>query len=292
MANTIIKQEAWKTKLQERLEEPKYFMELGEVEYTDTKVMHNPYRNASTAVAGTRGTAYTASDVTHTDDTIDISLYYNAVEFIDRADLAQSTFVNQMNMAASQGDALLDVVEIEFLKEHANAGASIDDGDLATATNGGTGNPLELSSTNALEVLEIARLKIVQGKGLMELNRKGASAVMSPLQYSKFVSAAKSAGVLSFAESAHVTGKVNKVNGFELFESNLTDSTTDAGTDHAIAFVNKSIHIGILRTTFGQITVVENPNRTSGIDVASRIDFQTKIWKQKAPLVVDLNIVG
>ena len=291
MAQTIVYREEWVTKLQERLEEPKFAMEIGLVDFTNTKVMHNPYRNTSTANSNTRGTQYTVDEIVVTDQTIDINLYYDAVEFIDKADLAQSGLVSQMEMAASQADALMDVVEIEFLKEHANAGASIDDGDLATATNGGNGNPIILSATNVLEVVRIARRKIVANKGLLELKRKGSTIVWSPEQYELLVAAAQGLGFTT-SDTALASGTVGVYGGFKHIESNLLDATTDAGTTHAIAMIDKSISIGILKGTYGAVTVVENPDRRSGFDVASRIDFQTKIWSQKAPLVVDINIAS
>ena len=282
MANVLIYKEEWKEKLQERLEEPKYFMDLAKVEYTDTKVMHNPYRDAATATATTRGNQYTVTDINTTDETVDINLYYSSVEFIDKADMAQTGYNDQMDMAERQADALMDVVETAFLAEYANAGTAIDN-----ATLGGAAGPITLTSANVLEIIRKAREAIVAGKGLTQFNREGASIVWTPGQFEKLVAAAQNIG-FSQADEALYNGRVGVYGGFKHFESNL--NTSAAGSTYALAFVNKAIHVGILNTTFGDVTVVENPDRRSGWDVESRVDFQTKIWNQKAPLVVSIEV--
>lgn len=286
----MIYHEEWKEKLQERLEEPKYFMDICKVEFTDSKVIHNPYRNEATASSYTRGAQYSYTDITVTDETVDINTSFVSPEFIDRADLAQTGFDMQMEMATRQADALMDEIEADVLEQHANAGASIDDGDLDTATNGGAGNSLILSDSNVLEVVRIARTKIVEGKGLRAFNRMGASIVWTPGQYDKLVAAAQGNGFAS-SDSALESGRVGVYGGFKHYESNLLDDTTDAGTTHALALVNKSIHLGILNTTFGDIIVDDkDPNLQSGISVISRVDFKPKVWNQMAPLIVDINV--
>ncbi len=288
MANTIIYREEWKTKLQEQLDEMKVFKKICKVEFTDSKVIHNPYQNDSTASSYTRGAQYSYSDVTVTDESINIATSYVAPEFIDRADLAQAGFDMQMERAERQADALLDQVETDVLKEHANAGNAVDDGDLATATNGGAGNALIPSTSNILEVVRKARTKIVEDAGLRMLNKQGASIVWDPATFDLLVGAAQGNG-FAMADEALKSGRVAMYGGFTHFESNLLE--TASSVLHCLGTVNGAIHVGILNTTFGDIVVDDkDPNLQSGIGIVSRVDYAVKTWNNMAPLVVDINI--
>src|SRR6266851_5140609 len=99
MANSLIYQEEWAVKLQERLSEPTKWKDICQVEYTNERVLHNPYMSDATVQTGTRGTAYTMQDATQTDESVTINTYKILPQIIDRADLAQSTYTNQMTLA-------------------------------------------------------------------------------------------------------------------------------------------------------------------------------------------------
>lgn len=285
MANTIVYREEWKTKLQEKLDEPKYWDKVATVTYTSTKTINNPYQNAATADSYTRGNQYTYNDVTLTNETLEIATSFVSPEFIDRADLAQSGFDVQMERAERQAQALLDQVETAVLAEYANAGNVIDGVDIGE----GAGD-ITVTVSNIDDIFRVARTKIVEDKGLNELKNKGGFAVLDPARYELAVAFAQANG-FGFADSALVEGKVPVINGFEVFESNLL--TTETSTTHLLFGVYGCIDLGLLNTTFGDIMVDENdPDNRSGISVVSRVDYGTKVFTEKANTLVEVPVVA
>ena len=269
-------------RLQAKLTEAKFWNTLGDVIYTDKKIFNNPYKNDPTVASYTRGAQFSYTDVTLTNETLDINTTAIAAEFIDLADMAQNGYDLAMRLADDQGDELMDTVEVAFLGEYANAGTVLDGADI-----GESAGDIVLDADNAMAVLEQVRKNIVADKGLREFDRLGASVILSPGQYVKFVAAAKAAGVLGFAEDALIKGTVNTANGFRLYESNLL--TTETSTTHALAFINKSITVGILNTTFGKTTIDDkNPDNRSAVSFVSRIDYGMKIFNNKVNFVVDI----
>lgn len=276
MANTVIYKEDWEVALQDNLDQPKYWQEISDVKYTDRKVTNTPYQADPTAASLTRGTAYSLADWTVTNENLDIANSYVVPEFIDRADLAQTGYDMQMERADRQAEALLNQVEIGLLAEmYANAG--------------NTGTTVTLSATNVDDVFREARKLIVEGKGLNELNSKGAFAVLSPASYELLVSYMQTSGIgFMEADSTLTTGVVPNFNGFKVRESNLLGGS---GTESVFG-VNKATTTGILKSTFGQVVVDDkDPDLKSGISVVSRVDygFLTPTSKENLLVKTDLN---
>src|ERR1043165_9884147 len=120
MSNQIVYQEDWAVKLQERLAETNKWKEICRVDYTDVKVLHNPYLTDPSVQSGTRGSAYTHQDIVLTDEYVTIDTFKILPQLIDRADLAQSTYANQMELADMQGVLLNEAIETGMLADHAS----------------------------------------------------------------------------------------------------------------------------------------------------------------------------
>lgn len=290
MSNTLVYAEEWKTKLQEKLDEDCYYENICRVEYTSSKVIHNPYRGDATATSYTRGAQYTYNDFTVTDETIDINLSFVSPEFIDRADLAQTGFNLQMEMAERQAVALKERVETSVLGVYTQAGITINDGDLKTASNGGTTNPIALSSTNVAEVVRIIRRKIVKNAGRSMLNRQGGFVIWSPEDYELVMAYLQSTGnVVADRSITEGNTEGTKFGGFSHYESNLL--TDASNVRHILAGINKNIHLGILNTTYGDVMVDNNdPDNRSGVSIVSRVDYNVKVWSQVANTIADVQI--
>src|SRR3990167_9663426 len=95
--------EEWATKLQEFLDEPNKFKDICRVEYSNTKVLNNPYMTDPTITSLSRGTSYTYDLWAETNETLTVDQAWRAATFWDQADLAQSTFFKQMEAAERQG---------------------------------------------------------------------------------------------------------------------------------------------------------------------------------------------
>lgn len=284
MANTIVYKEDFAVTLQEKLVEKKFWNTLGDVIMTDTKIFNNPYKNDPTTASYTRGSQYSYTDVTLTDQTLDINQSAVASEYVDKADLLQNGYNLQMRIAADQGDELSDDVEAAFLAQYTNAGTVLDGADI-----GESAGDIDLDADNAFAVLRQARKAIVEGKGLMELNRKGASLIVRPVDYVSYVQAAQDKGVLGFSADPLRGGEVSTVNGFKIYESNLL--TVETSTCHNLAFIDKSITVGILKGTFGMTDVVDHPERRFALGFVSRVDYGMQTFQNKRPFVVDIPVV-
>ena len=266
MANTIVYKEDYAVKMQEKLSEMKFWNTLGDAIFTDKKVFNNPYKNDPTVASYVRGAQFAYTDVTLTNETLSIADTFISAEYIDRADLAQNGYDLQMRLSEDQGDELQDSLETAFIA----AGVA------------GAGNTSAWALASYIEGVSNVRQKIVEDKGLRLLERKGGSILVSPTVYALLVGEAQATGVLTFADDALRAGTVAMVGGFKIYESNLTGATTKA-----LGFINKSITVGILNTTFGMTIVDEkNPDNRSAIGFVTRVDYGFKVFNVNANMIV------
>ena len=73
--------------------------------------------------------------------------------------------------------------------------------------------------------------------------------------------------------------------GFTHYKSNSLSA------NHVIAGIKKLYHLGILKSTYGQIVITQDPALTSGIGVISRVDYKGKVWVKVKPVLFDINVV-
>lgn len=88
------------------------------------------------------------------------------------------------------------------------------------------------------------------------------------------------------ADQALKGGAVQGINymGLTHYSSNLLTA------NHVIAGVKKVYHIGILKDTYGQIVITQDPALTSGVGVISRVDYEVKVWVRTLPVLFDVNV--
>ena len=72
--------------------------------------------------------------------------------------------------------------------------------------------------------------------------------------------------------------------GFTHYKSNQLTA------NHVIAGVKKLYHIAILKATYGQIVITQDPLNQSGIGVVSRVDYGTQIPAGLATMLYDVNV--
>lgn len=281
MSNVIIYQEEWETKAQERLSEMNKFKEICKVDYTDTKVLHNPYVTDPTVQTGTRGSAYTHQDVTITDETVDITTFKILPQLIDRADLAQSTFVNQMEMAARQGVLLNEAIETGMLAEHAQWT------NFDNASIGGAAGNITVSESNIDDIIRGVKREIREANGEDLMNRNGAFIVWRAADFEKLEAYVQAQG-FSTADGALKDGTSQgfRYMGMEHYSSNKH------AAGHLFGGVKKAFHLGICKSTYGQVIVDNEPataaGAVSGIAVIMRVDFKFKAWSTVVPVLFDI----
>lgn len=281
MANTIVYHEEWETKLQERLSENNKWKEVCRVDYTDTKVLHNPYHTDATVQTGTRGSAYTHQDITLTDESVDITTFKILPQLIDRADLAQQTFVNQMELADQQGVLLNEAIETAMLAAHAQWT------NFDNASIGGAAGNITVSESNIDDIIRGMKREIREANGEALMDRNGTFIIWRAADFEKLEAYVQAQG-FSTADGALKDGTSQgfRYMGVEHYSSNKH------AAGHLFGGVKKVFHLGICRSTYGQVVIDNEPatsgGAVSGIGIISRVDYAFKAWTKVVPVLFDI----
>lgn len=281
-SNTRIYAEEWATRLQEELDEPTKWKDIMRVEYTNIRVLHNPYLTDPTIQSMTRGTPYTMQAISETDDSITINSTYVAASFIDRADLAQSTLLKQMELSERQGVLLNEKIETAAYANYANM---TDFGGLSITGTGAATDQITVSASNIDDIIRGIKREIREANGEGLLERNGGFIVWRPADL-EILEGFMQANGFATADQALKGGAVQGINymGLTHYSSNLLTA------NHVIAGVKKVYHIGILKDTYGQIVITQDPALTSGVGVISRVDYEVKVWTRTSTIIFDVNV--
>lgn len=279
--NTLVYAEEWTEKFQQELDEPVKWEKICNVEYTNDRVLHNPYLTDMTVQTGVRGCSYAPQAITLTDDSITISTFRIAPQFIDRADLAQSTFYKQMEAAQRQGILLKEAIETSLYGTHASFT------DFDNASIGGSAGSITVSVTNVDNIIRGVKREIREANGESLYNRNGGFIVWRPADLEKLEEFAQANG---FA-TADAALKAGSAQGWDYM--GLTHySSNQLLAGRIVAGVNKSIHIGILRDTWGEVVINDkDPGLVSGIGITTRADYAVKVWQKMAAVCFDIAVV-
>lgn len=281
MANTIIYQEEWATKLQERLDAPQNWKEVCKVDYTNDRVLHNPYHTDATVQSGTRGSAYTHQDHTQTDESVTINTFKILPQLVDRADLAQSDYVNQMTLAEEQGTLLNEAIESAMLAAHAQWT------NFDNASIGGSAGNITVSATNIDDIIRGIKREIREANGQKLMNRNGVFIIWRAADF-EILEAYVQANGFNTADMALKEGTLEGMRymGVDHYVSNLHTS------GHLFAGVKGVFHLGIVKGTYGQVVIDQEPatsgGAVSGIGVISRVDYAFKAWTKTKPVLFDV----
>jgi len=285
VANTLVYKEDWATKLQARLNEPNKWKDICKVEYTNTRVLNNPYIANLTVQSGlNRGSAYTFQALSETNETRTINVRRDVSVFIDRADFAQSGYLKQMELAERMGIHMDESIETYVLLIGSTAGQleTLRASDLP----GGSGTSITVSQTNVDDIIRTVTQFIYTARGGGELSRNGGYIVWRPADFSLLTAFAQANG-WNTADNALKSGVRDGFHymGFDHYVSNnLPSGRLQAG-------VKKILHLGILRDTYGQLMVDDkDPGQLSGFGFNLRTDMVITNWEQKGSLVFDIAV--
>lgn len=282
--NTGVYPQEWKTKLQERLDHPTTWKEVASVVYSNTQVFNVPYLSTepSLGVTATRGTAYTFSDFAVTNNTLTINVPKIVPIFIDRADLAQCTLVNQMQLADLQGSLVNERIETAMLADHASF---TNFGDTGGGILGLSSTAITVSATNIDDIVRGVRREIVKANGIDLASRNGIFFVWRPADFELLEQFAQANG-FNLADASLKNGLAA---GYRLMGADHYISN-DFATGHVFAGVKNLYTIGILKETYGQIVTTQDPNLQSGIGVIARVDYGTLTPAKYSPILFDVNV--
>jgi len=274
----IIYKEDWAVKVQERLSEQTKWKDFMKVDVTNTRTLHNPYRTDATVNTLTPYSAYTPAQVALTDESVSIDAPFVIAEIIDRADLAQSGYLRQMEIADNQGVQMNEKIESYIYSQHALFT------DFDNASIGGTAGNINVAVSNIDDIIRGIKRVISVAKGDTLADRNGIFIVWRPADFEK-LEAFMQANGFSTADTALKGGVKGGMDymGVTNYKSNLLTA------GHLFAGVKKVAHLGILKDTYGQIVVNEtDPGNVSGISVVSRLDLKVVAWFKTKPVLLDI----
>ena len=283
--NTGVYPQEWATKLQDRLDKPTCWKEVADVIYSNTQTFNVPYMSTTPAVqSGTRGTAYAFQDFALTNESFNVTTKKIIPMFVDRADLAQCSLVNQMELATLQGTLIDEELESAMLATHATW---TNVGDAGSGAVGLGATALTVSAANIDDIIRGVKRLIVKANGRELAKRNGIFFVWRP-------------------EDFELIEQFVQANGFNTADAGLKDGIDSFGgyyymgayhyvsnshvAGHVFAGVKKCLKIGILKETYGQIVVTQDPALQSGIGIVSRVDYGTKLPTTLVPVTFDINV--
>lgn len=277
VTNTLVYHEDWLETLQERLSEPNKWKDICRVEYTDTKVLHNPYLTDASIQTYTRGSSYTNQSVVETDESISIDLAKIIPQFIDRADLAQSGYAKQMDLAESQGVLLDEGIETAVFADYASL-TTFDNTEL-----GGAAGSITVAPTNIDDIVRAIKRKIRKAKGQSLARRFGIAIVWRPEDF-EILEAFAGANGFNTADAALKLGidEGFVYMGVTHYSSNLL------AAGHLWAGVKNLYHLGICKSTYGKVNQIQDPGERSGIGMNSRVDYKLKAWTKVKPVLFNV----
>lgn len=290
MANTFnsgVYPQEWLTKLQQRLNKPTNWKEVCDVVYSDSQVINWPYMSTEfTLQTGTRGTAYGFSDFALTNSTLTINTFKIVPVFIDRADLAQSgSLVTQATLAERQGALIAEQLESAVLAANSSF---TDFGDLGGGSLGLGTTAITVGIQNIDDIVRGVKREIIKANGLDQMNANGVFFIWRPQDFEALEAFLQSNGY-NLMDAALKNGIMTDKGYFALGAYHYVSNSTAAG--HVFAGVKKIMRLGILRSTYGQIVVTQDPNLQSGVGIISRVDYGTQIPAGLSTLLYDVNVV-
>lgn len=276
-----IYKEDWEVKLQETLADEVLFKQVCNVKYTNTRILHNPYRTDPTVQTGTRDQAYTHQAVTLVDDDITISTFQILPQYIDRADLAQNTYEDQMSLAENQGRLLNEAIDTAMLAAHAQWT------NFDNASIGGAAGNIDVSETNVIDIINGVIREIQEAKGNSALMRNGGFIIWRPSDFEKLKLFMMSNGF----NTADMTLQKGATTGVEY--AGLTHYVSNRhAAGHLFGGVKKKFTCGICKATYGQVIVVDEPATAEGavsaVGVISRVDYAFKAWANDVAILFDI----
>jgi len=277
----IVVSEAFELKLQERLSAPTKWKEICKVSYTNTGTLHNPYLTDATVGTGTRGTGYTSAAVATTDEEVSITDYSYCAQHIDAADLAQKSFSDIMEIAENIGVMLNEKMETAMLAEHAQWT------NFDNASIGGSPGNITVATSNIDDIVTEMKSVIRTAGGGEMAERNGIFIQWREADFAKVERLAASQGY----NTADDVLKNGIKQGFRYLDvEHYSTSKNVAG--HVFGGVKKAFHVGIVKSTYGKVDVIQNPvvssAQISGVGYHSRIDRKFKAWNKVVGVLFDI----
>lgn len=239
--------------------------------------------------AHTRDTGYSFADIAATDSALAITTSRIAAQKIDRADLTQLSFNAQMEIADRQGTLLAERIETAFLGTHASW---TDVGDPGTGIVSGNATAITVSAANIDDIVRAVRRIIIAANGAALAERYGICFVWRAADFEYLEQFAQANG-FNLADTALKNGIPNAY--FLMGVYHYVSNNHTSG--HVFAGVRKIVKCGILRSTWGQLVITQDPgggasttDQFSAIGLTTRADYGFLTPFAHSSLVYDINV--
>ena len=210
----------------------------------------------------------------------------------DPADMAANAYTKELLISMSANDRKLlqlidEALEAAMLADHANW---TNIGDLGGGAIGLGSTAITVSASNIDDIIRAIRREINKANGQKLAAQNGIFIIWRPADFELLEAFIQANGFVT-ADTYLRNGAVSGLfygGVYHYFSNDLT-----AG--HLFAGVKGVEHLGICRTTYGQVTVTQDPPATgagalSGIGVISRVDYAFKTWSNVKPVLFDINV--
>ncbi len=300
MANTILAQALWETKLARRLNKPQNWKDVNDVVYTDALTYNFPLISATgepevATLTNTQAGRSTLSnvipfvDVTESNQTLTVSIAEIDSVYIDYADQAQSNYARMADMGDLLGRKMNERAEAIALANHA---AWTDFGDTGGGVLGLASTDITVSATNIDDIIRGVIEQINTANGFDIYLENGGFAVWRPADWT-FLVAFMQANGFTFADEALRDGGKGKLGKEALGLFNYV-STSHASGGHIMAGVRGTQKFGILNATYGRTYVNEMPASStagslSGTQIHTRMDYGLLVPTNLKPVLFDVN---
>lgn len=270
MANTLTyNKHDYVQKLRARINKPTTWTDVMNDIYSDVRTIVNSDMQTEPAVqTGTRGSQYTYQDFGLRSDTLTISTYRVLPILVDEADRYQQSYVDQMKIADFQGKKINEYIESQVLAQHASwtdFGAT----DLSNTGDDDTAQ-ITVSASNIDDLIRAIKRKLYANNGVEFAVERGIFIVWRAADF-ELLEAFVQANGFTEADISLKNGipvqKAFRYMGVDHYLSN------DHTANHLFSGIKKTGEIGILRSTFGRVKFIEDPDRVSGLGIVSRVDY-------------------
>ena len=287
MANTV----TWNkfdyvARMRNRINKPTCWKDILDVTYSNSRaIINSSLTTEPSVVAGTRGTAYNYEDFTLTADTLTINGFKIIPMFIDEADRHQQTYMNQMQIADFQGKKISEKIESLTLASHASW-TDFGVGDLTSNADDTT--QITVSATNIDDIIRAVKRKLYFNNGVDFAVENGMYIVWRATDFELLEGFVQANGFTE-ADLALKNG-IPVQKGF--YYGGVTHYlSNDHTANHVMAGIKRQGKLGILSGTFGAVKFIEDPAKTSGLGIVSRVDYGFNWPTYLAEFTVDVNVV-
>jgi len=201
-----------------------------EGEFVGNDTVHFPrFTKLTVSDLATSYSNITAQDVTLTDETFTLDNRKAAAYQISDEDYIEMKVDPDSELITSLRDAFAKEYDTEIFKEYANASYDVDDGNMETATNGGTGNAIIVSKDNVFDLFT-AVVETMDENNMPDGNRW---IVVSPAERRLLVKSPNLVRSTVMGDRIVTGGVVGEVEGLTIYYSNNLQTVTN--TKHVLA---------------------------------------------------------